>query len=84
MLCQCSKKSNSDDNGNNGNWFFDQQKIKDFKRKSDMLYHLGNENVSCFYLYKAWSFVDLLPYSLQWTQCYATLIKEYCIHKVQR
>lgn len=42
MLCQCSKKSNSDDNGNNGNWFFDQQKIKDFKRKSDMLYRLGN------------------------------------------
>lgn len=43
MLRQCSKKHNSDgDDGNNGNGFFDQQKIKDFKRKSDMLYCLEN------------------------------------------
>lgn len=42
MLTQCGKKYNSDDDGNNGNWFFDQQKIKDFKRKSDVLYCLGN------------------------------------------
>jgi len=42
MLSQCSKKYNSDDDGNHGNCFFDQQKLKDFKRKSDLLYCLGN------------------------------------------
>lgn len=41
MLSQCSKIYNSDD-GNNDNWFLDQQKVKDFKRKSDVLYCLGN------------------------------------------